>query len=189
MRRKLLLMRSVFSFAMSAIILFLSGVQSSSPKLEPPASTQSRETVQKFYGSPIREVYRTSQDLTITASFASNGNLCRADIRAESDAGITDSQLNVVLNELAPEAVRGKFKLGTFLNITCLKVLEQENSAPDSSKKPAMELTVDPCAECSGVSEDYERVKITKYGNTNRHSSVHVTFKQPECEGLDNASH
>jgi hypothetical protein len=49
----------------------------------------------------------------------------------------------------------------------------------DSTEKKIIE---DPCAECSGVSEDYERVGITKYGNTDQYSSVHVTFKKDECK-------
>jgi hypothetical protein len=122
---------------------------------------------------------------TITASFAPNGNLCRAHINSDADAKITDKHLNAVLDELAPKEVRGEFKMDTFLNITCIKLVKPENSTSNSSKAPAPELEVDPCSECSGVSDDYERVKITKYGNTNRYSSVQITFKQPECEGLD----
>src|ERR1700681_670601 len=112
-------MRFVVSFGMSALIVFLAGVQSSSSKLGTPATIQNRDTVQRLYGSPVREVYRTSENLTITASFASNGNLCRARINSDVDAGITDTHLNAVLDELAPKDVRGKFKLGTFLNVTC----------------------------------------------------------------------
>src|SRR5207237_37588 len=141
------------------------------------------------YGNPVSEVYRTSRNLTVTASFASNGNLCRAHIESDVDGGITDTQLNAVLDELAPKDVRGEFKLGTFLNVTCLKLLKPENATSNSSGKSAMELAVDPCAECSGVSEDYERVDITKYGNTNQYSSAWITFHRPECKGLDKAHH
>ncbi len=47
----------------------------------------------------------------------------------------------------------------------------------------------DPCAECSGISNDYERVNITRYGNTNQYSSVWITFHRPECKALDQAHH
>jgi hypothetical protein len=177
-------MRCVVSFGMF-VILFLAVVQSSSSKLETPVTTKNRDTVQKLYGRPVSEVYRTSQNLTIKASFASNGNLCRAHIASEVDSGITDTQLSAVLDELAPEDIRGKYKLGTFLNITCLKFQKPENSPSSSSG----ELVVDPCSECSGVSEDYERVNITKYGNTNQYSSVHITFQRPECKALDKVHH
>jgi hypothetical protein len=177
-------MRYIVSFSTS-IIVFLALVQSSSSTLETRALIQNRNTVQSLYGSPVREVYRTSHDLMVTASFASNGNLCRARIHSDGGGGITDTELNPVLDELVPKNVRGEFKIGTFLNITCLKVQEPERSASNSSRKPAPKVVVDPCAECSGVSEDYERVNITKYGNTNQYRSVHVTFQRPECEGPD----
>jgi len=177
-------MRRIVSLATFAFIVFLAGLQSSSSKSGTPATIQNRETVQRFYGRPVSEVYRTSQNLTITASFASDGNLCRAHIRPDAEARITDTELNAVLDELAPKDVRGEFKLGTFLNVKCLKSPNPENSTPDSGKKPAMKLAVDPCAECSGVSDDYERVNITRYGNTNRYSSAYISFRQPGCERL-----
>jgi hypothetical protein len=167
-------------------MVFLTVVQLSSSKLGTP---QNRDTVERLYGNPVSEVYRTSQNLTITASFASNGNLCRAHIKSDVDDGITDTQLNAVLDELVPKDVRGEFKLGTFLDGTCFKTLKPENSTSNSSGKPAMVVTVDPCAECSGVSDDYERVNITKYGNTNQYSSVWITFHRPECKESNKVHH
>jgi hypothetical protein len=183
LRRKLLLMRYFVSFGMSAFILFFAGVQSSSSKLETHTAIRNRQSVQKLYGSPVSEVYRTPQNLTVTASFGSTGNLCRAHIKSGASAGITDKQLDAVLDELAPKDVRGAFKIDTFLNIICLKSSEPESS--ESSSKLSMELVVDPCAECSGVSDQYERVNITKHGNTNRYTSVQITFRRSECEGLE----
>jgi len=136
--------------------------------------------MQKLYGSAIQEVYRTSQHLTVTASFASGGNLCRAHIQSNVDTGISDAELDAVLHVLAPEDVRGKHKMSTFLDITCVKLQKPES---DSSGKP--ELAVDPCAQCSGVSDEYERATITRYGNTNEYSSVQISFNQPECKGLE----
>ena len=138
-------MKAVVSFGMS-LIVFLAGVQSSSSKSATPAPIQNRDTVQSLYGRPVSEVYRTSQNLMVTASFGPNGNLCRAHIKSAADAGITDAQLNAVLDELAPKDVRGKFKMDTFLDITCLKLLKPENSTSGSSGRVA----IDPCAECSG---------------------------------------
>lgn len=178
-------MRSVGWFGMFVFVLFLEVGQSGSSKLETPATIQNRDTVQQLYGKPLSEVYRTSQNLRITASFASNGSLCQAHIGSGLDSRITDTQLNGVLDELAPENVRGKHKLSTFLNITCLKHVKREDSSAHSSGSPSTELAVDPCSECSGVSDDYERAKITKYGNTNQYSSVHITFQRPECKELE----
>jgi len=182
-------MRYIVSFGISVFIVLLAGAQLSSSKLGTPAAIQNRNTIQRLYGSPVSEVYRTSQHLTITASFASNGNLCRAHITSDIDTGITDRQLSAVMNELAPKDALGKHKLSTFLDVTCLKLLKPENSASNSSGNPSSELAVDPCAECSGVSDDYEQANITKYGNTNQYSSVQVVFKQPECKELDKVHH
>jgi len=162
---------------MYIFVLFLSALQSRSSKSETPWTIQNRDTVQKLYGSPVSEVYRTSQNLIVTATFAPNGSLCRAHISSDLGSGITDTQLNLVLDELAPKDLRGRYKIGTFLDITCLK----ENAPANSSGK----IVIDPCSECSGVSEDYERVNITRYGNTNQYSSAHIVFQRPDCKGLD----
>jgi hypothetical protein len=178
-------MRRVLSSGISTFTVLLAVVQLSSSKSGTPARIQNRDRVQRLYGSPISEVYRTSQNLTITASFAGNGSLCQADIESGADVGITDSQLNAVLDELAPEDVRGKHKLSTFLNITCLKRLKPETSTSEPSGKPAINLVVDPCRQCSGVSDDYERGNITKYGNTNEYGTVRITLDRVECKDLD----
>lgn len=182
-------MRSGGWFGMFVLILFLEVMQSGSSKLGTPATIQNRDTVQQLYGKPQSEVYRTSQNLRITASFASNGSLCQAHISSGLDARITDAQLNGVLDELAPENVRGKHKLSTFLNNTCLKLVKREDPTAHASGSPATELAVDPCIECSGVSDDYDRANITKYGNTNEYSSVHITFQRPECKELEEGHH
>jgi hypothetical protein len=174
-------MNRFVSSCLFTCVLIVAAVQSSSSNSGTPARIQTRSTIQKLYGTAISEVYRTSQHLTVTASFSSVGNLCRAHVQSNVDTGITDAELNAVLNELAPDNVRGKHKLSTFLNITCLKLQKLQDS--NSSGKP--ELAVDPCAECSGVSDDYERANITRYGNTNEYRSVNVRFNQPECKGLD----
>jgi hypothetical protein len=174
-------MKRLVPYGMFTLVLILAVVQSSSSNSGTPARIQTRNTIRQLYGSAISEVYRLSHHLTVTASFASGGNLCRAHIQSNVDTGITDAELDAVLNELAPDDVRGKHKMSTFLNVTCLKLQKPENS--NSSGKP--ELTVDPCAECSGVSDDYERANITRYGNTNEYSSVQISFTQPECKGLD----
>jgi hypothetical protein len=146
---------------------------------------QNRDNVERLYGTPVSEVYRTSQNLMISASFASNGNLCRAHIHSGVGGEITDKQLNAVLDELAPKEVRGEPKMDTFLNGTCIKLVEPKNSTSNSGGKPAPEFVEDPCAECHGVSEDYEQVTITKYGNTNQYSSAWITFRRPECKESD----
>jgi hypothetical protein len=182
-------MRRIVSFGIAAFVIFLAAVLSSSSKAGTPARIQSRDAVEKLYGDPVSEVYQTSQNLTITASFGSDGNLCRARFKPDGGGEITDTELNAVLDELVPEDVRGVFRMSTFLDGTCLKLLKPEDSTPSEDGIPAMKLAVDPCAECSGVSNDYERVNITRYGNTNEYTSVRITFHRPECKELDKAAH
>lgn len=174
-------MKRLLSFSTLSCVLVLALVQSSSSNPVTPARIQTRNRIQKLYGSAMSEVYRASQHLTVTASFDSAGSLCRAHIRSDIDTGITDAELDAALNELAPDSVRGKHKMSTFLDVTCIKLQKSENSK--SSGKP--ELAVDPCAECSGVSDEYERANITRYGNTNQYSSVRISLNRPECKPLD----
>lgn len=102
LRRKLLHMRSDGWFGMFVFILFLEVMQSGSSKLGTSATIQNRDTVQHL-GKPESEVYQTSQNLRITASFASNGSLCQAHIGSGLDARITDTQLNGVWMNLHPK--------------------------------------------------------------------------------------
>ena len=187
-RRKLIGMSRInlSLLGISVIVVSLAGARSSSRTVETAATTWSRAAVQELYGAPVSEVYRTPQNLRVTASFASNGNLCRAAVAPDSDSGISDAQLKPVLDQLVPEKVRGEFKMGTFLDVTCLKLAKPENAGSRSTHRP--ELVIDPCKECSGVSDAYEHVNITKYGNTNEYTSVLIAFRQAECKELDGSS-
>src|SRR5579871_2117767 len=99
-------------------------------------AAQSRAVLIQRYGNPIGEVYRTSNHLTVTTYFDEHGNICREHIESENRGRrMTDKEVNTVLDEIAPKEERGKYKMGTFLNVICL---------PDN--------------DCAGVSEDYERL-------------------------------
>jgi len=78
------------------------------------------------------------------------------------------------LEELAPEDVGGKQKLNTFLNMTCLKRLKPESSTSETIGKPPINFVVNPCRECSGVSDEYERATIRMYGNKDEYSSARI---------------
>lgn len=79
---------------------------------------------------------------------------------------ITDAELKSVLDELVPAEERGKFVHGTFLNISCAEV-----HGNDIRPK-----------ECGGVNERYERLEITRIGNTNSYHHVTVVYFRPSCE-------
>ena len=79
-----------------------------------------------------------------------------------------ESELEAVLEELAPKDARGKFIIDTFLNYSCLETNDagQINGAHG----------------CGGVSEDYERVTIVKWGNTNDYNSADVAYYRRGCK-------
>jgi hypothetical protein len=131
------------------------------------ALTQSRSTLQDRYGSPVGDVYRTSGGLFIKPTFAPNDTLCAAHITAEGRT-MKEAELETVLEELAPKDARGKYIIGTFLDYTCL---ETDN---------ARQITG--AHGCGGVSEDYERVTITKWGNTNDYNSADVAYYRHGCK-------
>ena len=126
------------------------------------ASGQDRNALRKQSGNAIGEVYHTSNHLTVTAFFDEQENICRARIEHENKARMTDGEVNSVLDEIAPKSERGSYKMGTFLNIICL---------PDN--------------DCAGVSEDYERLAITKIGSTNEYRYVSIVYHSAECKQLD----
>jgi hypothetical protein len=79
-----------------------------------------------------------------------------------------DAELDPVLEELTPKATRGKYLMGTFLDLSCMET--------DKSR----ELTG--AYSCGGVSEDYERVTITKWGNTNDYVSADIVYYHRGCK-------
>jgi len=130
------------------------------------ALTQTRTTLQDRYGSPVADVYRTSKGLLIKPTFAPNDGLCAAHIAAEGRT-MKEAELETVLEELAPKDARGKYIIGTFLDFTCL----ERNDAGQ----------VTGSHDCGGVSEDYERVTITKWGSTNDYKSADVAYYRRGC--------
>ena len=131
------------------------------------ALAQSRSTLQDRYGISVGDVYRTSKGLLIKPTFAPNDSLCAAHITAEGRT-IKDVELETVLEELAPKDTRGKYIIGTFLDYTCLETNDAGQIAGDQY--------------CGGVSEDYERVTITKWGNTNDYNSADVLYYRRGCK-------
>jgi hypothetical protein len=131
------------------------------------APTQSRSKLQDQYGNPGGDVYRTSNGLFIKPTFASNNALCAAHITAEGRT-IKEAELETVLEELAPKDARGKYIIGTFLDFTCLETND------------AGQITGG--HDCGGVSEDYQRVTITKWGNTSDYSSADVAYYRRGCK-------
>ena len=117
------------------------------------------------YGSPVGNVYHTSSGLLIKPSFAKD-TLCSAEITANGRK-MKDAELRAVLEELAPKEARGEYLMGTSLDDVCVKVDEDGKLAEAYS--------------CGGVSADYERLTITKWGNTDDYTSAEITYYRRGC--------
>ncbi len=121
---------------------------------------QDRAALKQHYGEAIGEVYRTSNGLTVTAYFDSQGNICKEHIQSENRGKrMTDDDVNPVLDDIAPKTSRGTYKIGTFLDVICL---------PDN--------------DCAGVSEDYQKLAIVEIGSTNEYRYVDVVYHSPACD-------
>lgn len=127
------------------------------------ASGQNRSALKEHYGNAIGEVYRTSNHLTVTAYFDEQENICRARIESETKGRrMTDGEVNSVLDEIAPKNHRGRFKMGTALDIACL---------PDN--------------DCAGVSDEYEGLSITKIGGANEYRYISIVYYSAECKRVN----
>ena len=145
-----------------SVLIMLTGI-SAAFAISSLAHAQNRTAIRRLYGGAIGEVYRTSNGLTVTAYFDTQGNLCREHIESENRGRrMTDNEVNSVLDEIAPKDERGPYKIGTFLDVICL---------PDN--------------DCDGVSEDYARLSITKIGSTNEYRYVSIIYHSAECKQLE----
>jgi hypothetical protein len=72
--------------------------------------------------------------------------------------------MNTALDEVAPAKDKGKYVIAGFLNLLC------------------------PPENCSGVSEEYERMGITKIESTNNYNYALVSYRRDECEEVFQSS-
>lgn len=109
--------------------------------------------------------YCTPEMLVYRTATAKNGMVCQVRIESQfKGQHITESQMNTALNEVAPAEDKGKYVSAGFLNLLC------------------------PPENCSGVSEDYERMRITKIGSTNNYNYALVSYRRDECEKIFQSS-
>jgi hypothetical protein len=109
-------------------------------------SAQSGEHMKRKYGDPVSETFQGRPGVGVTIRKAKDGTVTEmlitplnaASLIASRHMTFTHAAANSVLDDLLPSSARGKFIIGTFLDVTCLR----EN-------------------DCGGSSEDYENVKIT----------------------------
>jgi hypothetical protein len=70
-----------------------------------------------------------------------------------------------ILSELVPEKERGKYVMGTFLNLICLS---------DGAD-----------IDCGGVEEDWERLLIHRIGSNDNQHYATIHWKRKECKKID----
>ena len=117
---------------------------------------------------------KTANGLRLTKAFDSDGQVCTIRIEPRRwSKTITDKELNEALEQLVPEKERGKFVMGTFLNIICI---ESNGKEIRESKEV-----------CHGVSDRYERLTIARMGNTNSYDHVDIRYLRPSCDRIAQA--
>src|SRR2546421_7382147 len=93
------------------------------------ANAQSREELHKKFGSSISETFAARPGVLVTVSYADSGEVCEMVIHAEpltSDLNYPIRKtmklkaLNEMIDDLVPMSQRGPFRIGTFLNISCI---------------------------------------------------------------------
>ena len=107
---------------------------------------QSRNELKRAYGEPISETFAVRPGIQVTATYSADvvTELIiapRTDgtpelVKSRGD-GLSRDFVNAIIDELVPLAVRGKYVIGGFANLTCL-----------------------PANDCNGSTRTYEKVTI-----------------------------
>lgn len=127
---------------------------------------QTPNRLHQKYGAPVAESYIVRPGIVVTAILSKDGEVCEMVIEPQrpfspikSGAPLLKSQtLAEVIDELVPPQERGKFLMGTFLNLTCL---------PENN--------------CSGTGESYERVYVYRNGGDDAHRYATIQWNSPSC--------
>jgi hypothetical protein len=125
---------------------------------------QSKDEFRRKYGDPVAEKFMVRPGISVTASYGPNGRIAELLIIPEAPGYIKSSTarkpmardlVRVLIDELLPTSVRGKFVIAAFDNVTCL-----------------------PTNDCAGSSERYEHANIYyNGGDAGIHYAV-VTFRK-----------
>lgn len=127
---------------------------------------QTRDSLRAKYGRSTSETYDSGKGVMLTATFDDKGDTCGVLIDRRSRRGhtpssaetLSDADANRILDDLAPTTSRGKYIIGTFLDIYCM---------PDN--------------DCFGSSQEYENLTITWIGNKDHYRYVYISYKQNDC--------
>lgn len=123
---------------------------------------QTSNDLRQKYGAPVSETFKVRPDVVVTVAHAKTGEICEMLIAPQlpstpikSNGAVLKSKvLDEIIDELVPASQRGKLRMGSFLNLTCL-----------------------PNNDCAGTGEDYERVYIYRNGGIDAHRTLQSNGK------------
>jgi hypothetical protein len=129
------------------------------------AGAQTPNSLRQKYGQPTSETYNVRPDIKVTVTYAKTGEVCEMLIKpfSETETGtrflLKSQPLDKVIDELVPKDQRGKYLMGTFVNMVCL-----------------------PNDDCGGTDASYERVSIFRNGSIDAHRFASIHWKREMCE-------
>jgi hypothetical protein len=105
---------------------------------------QSKDELRRKYGEPISETFTVRPDVSVTATYETNGPIVEllispraTEIIKSRGKTLSHDSVKAIIDELVPHSVRGKFVSGAILNVVCL-----------------------PENDCAGGLESYQKVTI-----------------------------
>ena len=128
------------------------------------------------YGQPISETYLIRPGIAVAARYGPSQQVCSITVYPEHPKHPLNSRENSigdykqvveVLSELMPEKERGKYLMGTLLDLFC--------SGQDD--------------DCGGVEEDWEKLTINRMGNNDAEHYAAIHWKRAECKEAYNDVH
>jgi hypothetical protein len=132
-----------------------------------PADTS--QTLHERYGQPILETYLVRPRIAAAVRYGASAHVCaitvypehpRHPLSSPENSIGDDKQVAEVLSELVPEKERGKYLMGTFLDLAC----------------PGKDV------DCGGVEEDWEKLTIHRMGNSYAEHYAAIHWKRDECK-------
>jgi hypothetical protein len=126
-------------------------------------------TLHERYGRPISETYLVRPGIVASARYGGSGHVCEIVLSPRKPSSLIKSgnytieskELTEVLDELVPLNERGKYLIGTFDNITCLRA-----------------------NDCQGVQSKWENVVIYRNGSTGNEHYATIQWRREECRQL-----
>jgi hypothetical protein len=130
-------------------------------------AAKTSDTLRQRYGKPLSETFLVRPGTVVSATYGTSGETCELGIvPKEPDAIFTqpgsgtidEKTLQEVEDELVPKPERGKYIMGTFLNIVCL-----------------------PENDCAGVQEEWQNIMIYRNAGEKGTRYEAIQWNRAEC--------